>query len=181
MDIATHQHSPSSPVTVNDIREAIGSLIILWSQTEAEFQTANATLGTPSDEICASKAVDLWKSLHAERATLPDQTIVAERFLSRIDAARRLRNGISHGFEGYSANPFGYGNPAELYFRSRNGIVTVPYRQVQRTLIDLATTGFILFRLTSAAAHPDHPGKAELMVEIGHDLDRIAAEHPGTI
>ena len=180
MDSASPEANSMLPVTVTDIREAIGSLVILWSQIESEFQQATATLGVPSDELCASAAIELWRALHAERATFPAQTLVAGRFLSRIEAARRLRNGISHSFHGYSADTFGYGRPAELYYRSGKKIVTVPFRQVQRTIIDLARAGFILYRLTSAAAHADMPGKADLIAEVGHDLDRIAQEYSGT-
>ncbi|MCZ8133459.1 MAG: hypothetical protein O9248_00280 [Rhodobacteraceae bacterium] len=181
MDPARPEANTSPPVTVVDIREAIGSLIILWSHVEREFQQANATLSTPSEELCASKAINLWQTLHTERATLPIQTVVAARFLSRIEEARRLRNGISHSFQGYSADPFGHGHPAELYYKSGKKTVTVPYRQVQRTITDLARASFVLGRLTWAAANVDLPGKAEVIVEIGHDLDRIAMEHPGTI
>ncbi len=169
------------PITADDFRQAIGSLVILWSQIETEFRIATEALGGTPQGVFGSKIVDLWKTLNATHASCPAQIAMAERFLFRIEIARCLRNGICHGFQGYSADPFGRGQTAELYYRSENGTVTVSYRQTQRTIADLARSGFILHRLTHATRNPDIPGKAAMIAEVGLDLDRIAQEHPGTV
>lgn len=180
MDRTRPTAGTTPPVTATDLREAIGSLIVLWSRVETEFRDSLRQLDPQAPDLCASKMIERWGTLQAARATLPGQTDVAQRFLNRIEMARRQRNGIAHDFQGYSLDPSGHGRPVEIYYRSGKECVTLPYRQLQRTIIDLASAGFMLWRLTSAALNPDTPGTTDMLAEILHDLDRVAAEHPGT-
>lgn len=168
----------TSPVTVADIREAIGGLVILWSQAEAEFRDAVQSLD-PSAKACfGSQVVASWATLYTARVTRSDHLATADRFLKRIDAARQVRNGICHSFEGFSADPFGHGHPAELVFRAGEKTVALPYAALRRILTDLATVGMTLSRLTAAARDPANPANGDLLALVEADLDRITAEHP---
>jgi hypothetical protein len=181
MDGDNQQISPVNPVTVNDIREAIGTLIILWSRTESEFRKALMELDPDTETLCASKAILRWQSLFMAAATSPKQISIGRRFIQRIDAARLFRNAICHNLDGYSVDPFGQGHPTGVYFTAKIKTIFTPYTDFQRIIADLASASFMLYRLTEATRDPEMTGKSDLLANVEADLDRVAAEHPETV
>lgn len=181
MQPARPQANTAPPVTVAQIREAIGSLFMLWASTEQEIRQCLAAFGFTDEDLCISHAITRWKSLHTARAGIPAQIDVANRFVARLTAARLLRNGIGHGFAGFSADPLGQGLPVELQYRQGRETVTVPFRQLERSIADLATAGFTLYRLTAAATDPSPLGTEDIVADIAQSLDRTARDHPDTV
>lgn len=166
------------PVTLTDIREAIGGLIILWSTFEANLRNEVASLDPAAKPCFGAAVIDAWATLVTARITNPTERATVNRFLGRIEAARKVRNGICHEFEGYSADPFGYGGNVELNFRSGGQFVSIPYAALQRIMIDLATSAINLNRVTAVARDPASSRTDDLLAQVDADLDRIMADNP---
>ena len=174
--------SSPTPVTVEDIRCAIGSLVILCGRLEKNLRDALADLSKgqtkPQPPLIGLGAhLAAWQRLH--RARIPDDQhhrATADRFIALLDRAIRIRNGLCHGLQGYSADPHGYGSPVELYIQNHGADETIPWSRISAAISLLAVADFTLWRMTSTALEPDLHGTAAMLDDVNHTLDRIAAD-----
>ena len=99
----TDQSEP--PATIAQMKEAVGSLFMLWSRVEADLAEAIEDLSAPSDTDKPhgiSRSLAKWKALHDAVADChPDHSEVVESLHAHLKEALRVRNSIAHGLNGY--------------------------------------------------------------------------------
>jgi hypothetical protein len=171
-----------SPVTVGDIRGAIGSLVILCGRLEKDLRDALADLSNGQAKplpplIGLGAHLAAWHRLLRARIQADQHHLAtADRFAALLDHAIKIRNGLCHGMQGFSADPHGFGSPVELYIQIHGADETIPWSRMSAAISLLTVANFTLWRLTGAALQPDLPGTADMLDDVNHTLDRIAAD-----
>jgi hypothetical protein len=164
----TDQSEP--PTTIAEMKEAVGSLFMLWSSVEADLAKAVGALNGPSaaDKLHGiGRTMAAWKALHDELAGHRSEHAEVFGVLhGQLREALRVRNSIAHGFEGYVNAPSD--GSGEAYFQcSLNGspeVITL--RHLRVCLSRLAGARTHISRLTYAALRQDELGLQSLYDDV---------------
>lgn len=157
-------------VTVGDIKQAVGALILLWSAVERELADAIGELdqddrnGKPHG---IGRSIERWKSLHdgleIDRTEHGEVVRMVHQVLSR---ALRIRNGFCHGALGLTANPHGSAQAACIRIELNGRSETIGYSDLTSCIEQLGGMTSHIGRLTYAATQHDRPGMSDLYSDI---------------
>jgi hypothetical protein len=169
------------PATIAEMREAVGSLFMLWSKLEAVLAKAVTELNGPSaaDKLHGiGRTIAAWKALHDDIAgDRPEHLQVVSVLHEHLVEALRVRNCIAHGLEGYGVGASD--GSSEAYFRcSLNGKPNVfTLRHLRVCLTQMARGRSHIGRLTYAALRPGELGLQDLYDDVADLMRRVEGEH----
>lgn len=144
-------------VTFDQIKGAIGSLLLLWSTIErtvrADVAAANGG-ELPKSAYGLAAVLNAWKAnLVAARQTRPYQASLASEVRARLQRPLDIRNGICHGLVGISSEY--NGTRAELTWDLNGGQESVTWEELEEIFSWLAGAPHAIGILSHAAAEPD--------------------------
>ncbi|SEM70997.1 hypothetical protein SAMN04488077_10769 [Roseovarius tolerans] len=159
-----------APGTIAEMKEAVGSLFMLWSRVEADLVKALAELSGPPKADTPhgiGRTLAAWKALHediAGRGT--DHLEVVCALHGHLAGALRVRNAIAHGLESYGIA--GSDGSGEAYFQCRlkDAPEVITLRHLKACLSRLAGARMHISRLTYAALHPGERGLQSLYDDV---------------
>jgi hypothetical protein len=166
---------PEPPATIAEMKEAVGSLFMIWSRVEADLAKAVAELSAPSnaDKLHGiGRTIAAWKALHDDIAgNRPEHLEVVRVLHGQLAEALRVRNAIAHSLDGYGVGASN--GRSEAYFKcSLNGnpeVITL--RHLRACLDQLAGARAHISRMTYAALRPGERGLQSLYDDVA-DLMR---------
>lgn len=162
---------PSEPsATVAEMREAVGSLFMLWSKVEADLAKAVTELiglSAADKPHGIGRTIAAWKALHDDIAgDRPEHLEVVSVLHGQLVEALRVRNSMAHALDGYGVGASD--GSSEAYFQCNlNGnpeVITL--RHLMTCLSRLAGARTHISRLTYAAKRPDERGLQSLYDDV---------------
>ena len=107
-----------NPVTYVEMKASVGSILFLWSSIERELTKRIDQLDDGKSRNGAhtlARKIARWESLQAAVcAERPEHQAVLKEVSARLLIALELRNHITHGLIGITADPFGQHGDAHL-------------------------------------------------------------------
>jgi len=107
-----------NPVTFVEMKASVGSILFLWSSIEREITKRIDQLDDGKSRNRAhtlAQKIARWESLQATVcAERPEHQAVLKEVRNRLLTALELRNHITHGLIGITADPFGQHGDAHL-------------------------------------------------------------------
>jgi hypothetical protein len=107
-----------NPVTFVEMEASVGSILFLWSSIEREITKRVEELDDGQSRTRAhtlAQKIARWESLQASVCTeRPEHQDLLMEVRTRLMMALELRNRISHGLIGITADPFGNRGDAHL-------------------------------------------------------------------
>jgi hypothetical protein len=170
----TDQSEP--PATIAQMKEAVGSLFMLWSKVETDLAKAIDELSAPpkTDKPHGiGRSLAAWKALQdAVSDCHPDHRRVVESLHAHLQEALRVWNSIAHGLDGYGVAERDRSNGAHFQcsLKGEPEFITLDFLRVCLTRLARGRTQ--IGRLTYAALHPGKSGLKSLYDDLSASLER---------
>lgn len=164
------------PVTLGELREAVGIYFSAWSMLERSLSSVLIEFGASeqnSQRQSISRKLNLWKQLHIDRTPERDthHQFIAE-IHSLLQNSLEVRNLLAHGITGFSALIPGRSQKASISTELNDKQRTIEYGELQRITAQTGTIASHMDRITSYALEPNKCRHSDLHAEIREMLDR---------
>jgi len=150
---------PAEPVSAQDIKAAVGSMLFLWSDLERALRDALRTelfADRPEPVHQISRVLDLWSGrVGAAGPDRPLQREVCGRLRDLLGQALRVRNMICHGLVGYSAEDRGRSREAHLVVELGGERRDLGWGELQAMFAWMSRSRWVIEDLTRAALEAD--------------------------
>lgn len=152
------------PVTLQDMKASIGSILLLWSSVERELTQRIEALSDGQVKNGAhtiSQKISRWKDLQAIAcAERPEHKTLLTNVHERLTQALDIRNRIAHGLIGIAVDPFGHRGDAGLETEMNGEKRILRYGELEHLMRVLSHLKWAIVSLSDAAIQKD-PRKAE--------------------
>ena len=153
-----------NPVTFVEMKASVGSILFLWSSIEREITKRVEELGDGKSRNGAhtlAQKIARWESLQASVcAERPEHQDLLKEMRTRLMMALELRNRISHGLIGITADPFGNRGDAHLETELNGEKRKHTHSDLEHVMRILSHMVWAIGSLSDAARQKD-PKKAE--------------------
>lgn len=162
------------PVSHEQMKAAIGSLVFLWSRIERELTAAIRLLVDPEAKVPYGPArlLDCWsKAIACRSADRPWQTALCDRVVGHLRDALGVRNFICHGLVGVTGQRQGVEPFLTVELGAEGRVVT--WRELQEMFDWMSRTELLVFDLTHASLDDD-VARSDERLRAWKDFPRLA-------
>lgn len=149
-------------ITFEQMKSAIGSLLMLWARIERTIRTqlSNANGGKlPKSAHGIAAALNTWEAaMQNDSAIRPLQAQLASSIRAELQRPLDIRNGICHGLVGISSSDTD--SPATITWRVGETYASITWDELQRVFDLLGKISRAISIISDAAAEKDHAKSA---------------------
>ncbi len=153
-----------NPVSFVEMKASIGSILFLWSSIEREIAKRIEQLDdgkTRNGAHTLAQKIARWESLQATVCVgRPEHQELLKEVCARLLMALELRNRITHGLIGITADPFGHHGDAHLETELNGETRKHTHSDLENVMRSLSHMVWAIGSLSDATKQTD-PRKAE--------------------
>ncbi|SMY08417.1 hypothetical protein [Flavimaricola marinus] len=149
----------SLPITIDQMKGTIGSLVYLWSEIEREIEISLERLSgeeTQKPVHGISRSLEAWSQTVKPKDNLrPLQAELSDRLVALLRESLVIRNLVCHGLIGISAQFHACEPEAHLKVKLGDDALDLTWQQLQEMFDWMSRAGFLIIGLTNAALEVD--------------------------